>query len=691
MVDKGRVLVVDDEASVLDILGRHLAALGYDVVTADSVKAASGMTAGERFDVALVDLRLSDGDGLELIRCFQSEDPGLRSVIMTENATVESTIEALRLNVFDFIQKPFDLVRIGEVVDAAVAGADMRRENAAMIEELEAANRRLEECRSEFEARIISANEELGRVNASLKRHVTRLKMLFQMGRDISSNENWSDALDRFLMAFCRYLEADGAAMLLFSGGGSTLQIRTSFNIEEKYLQTAIRLILEAQKRDNLPVEIFNLDSCGGDAIETCLATTRAWSNSAIPLLYKGRWLGFLLARKRYGSRREYLGDYHFITTIQTILTEEVANAANISRLRNLKDFNETILESMHSGVVRTDRFGMIVFANRRAREVLGEVASGDVHLDRLFHDPAGSSGMFEYLAGGGDLSFEAVCAVPGGKTVPVSINSAVVESDEFHGKVVVLVFEDLAARKQLEDQLRKADRLRSLGELSAGVAHEIRNPLTGIATTAQVLKEGLAGDAKKIKFVDVILGEIRRLDDIIGNLLHFARPAAPRPVEVSMSGLMEDAMVFVSDSADEAGVSVRCAIEGADDRCVLDRDQIKQVMLNLVMNGVQACRRGGEVTVVLRDAPSPGFVRLDVTDNGSGIPEDVADRLYNPFFTTRPGGTGLGLSITRAIIESHGGRIYHVSEPGVGTTFHVDLPRRKTPTTAAEEMQEIS
>lgn len=691
MTEKGRVLVVDDENGVLDILGQFISGRGYHVDTAPDCASGRALAAGNHYDVALVDLKLPDGSGLALVEDLQTASPGLRSIVMTAYASMESTIAAIRLNVFDYIQKPFDLVKIGEIVDAACDHAAMRREDASVLESLETSNRRLEEDRVALDRRVIEMNEELARVNDSLKRHVTRLKMLFQMGRDISSNENWSDALDRFLMALCRYLDAEGAALLLYSGGGSVLQVRTEYNIERSFLDTAIRLILDAQDRDAVPTEIFNLDSCNNTEIETCLSAARAWHDSAIPLLYKGRWLGFLVIRKRYTSKREYLGDYHFITTIQMILTEEVANAANISRLRNLKDFNETILESMHSGVLRTDREGRIVFANRRARELLGEVTSGSVHIDDLFGHPGGSGALFDYLSGGagGTVSIESECTIPGGRTIPVSINSTLVESDEYTGISIVVVFEDLTARKELEEELRRSDRLRSLGELSAGVAHEIRNPLTGIATTAQVLRERLEGDAERIRYIDVILEEIRRLDDIIRSLLHFARPVSPRPAEVSMCDVIEDALVLVADTAGDAGVSLRFASEIDRDRCLLDRDQIKQVVLNLVMNGVQACAEGGEVRVVLRAAPDPAFIRLDFEDNGCGIPAGAADRLYNPFFTTRSGGTGLGLSISRSIIESHGGRISHESVEGEGTTFHVDLPRMTVAASTLEEARQ--
>ncbi len=679
MAGKGSVIIIDDEQSVLEILEQYLIDRGYEVEAVGDGAGAEALLDERSFDVALVDLKLPDCSGLDLIARYQDEYPGMQFVIMTAYASLDSTIDAIRLNVFDYIQKPFDLVKIGEVVDAAYASVSMSGQEISGLEHIDQVKRELIESRDDLKRRVVQANEDLGQTRDSLNRHVTRLKMLFQMGRDISTNENWSDALDRFLMALCKYMDADGSALLLFSFGGKVLQIRTSFNMEMNYLQTAVNLLVEAQKSDVLQPEIFSLDSFTDGIPVTCLSANNSWSNSAIPLLYKGRWLGFLVLRKKYASKREYIGDYHFLTTIQTILTEEVANAVNISRLRNLKDFNETILENINSGVLKTDRSGEIVFVNGRAREILGEAADRKIKFDDLFRNPYGSGSLFEHLFSAAERnhSIEGILSIPAGGTVPVRLNSTLVESDEYNGKSIVVVFEDLTSQKAMEEELRRADRLRSLGELSAGVAHEIRNPLTGIATTAQVLRELLADDTDKIKYINVILEEIRRLDGIITSLLQFARPLTPRPAELSINGVIDEAVMLVSDKAKEAGVDICVEKKLEDDGCFLDRDQIKQVVLNLVMNAIEACDKGGGVSVSLGAAEDQAGIVMLFEDDGCGISRETSDKIYNPFFTTRSEGTGLGLSITRKIIENHGGSISHEGRTEKGTTFRVRLPRK--------------
>lgn len=672
------VLVVDDEDAILEIVSQFLSDRGYRVVGAGTAAEALRASADDRFDVALVDLKLPDRTGIELLRVLSERNPAIACIIMTAFASVESTIEALRLCAHDYILKPFDLARIGESVDAAVEQARARRERETVLARLEERNRQLEAGKEALARELAAINDELREANESLKRHVTRLRVLYQMGRDISSNENWSDALDRFLMAFCKYLEADGAALLLFSNNASELRVRTAYQLETPFLEETIERLAALQRRDLLPTEIFALGGAGQRAERTCLSMTSRWAHTAVPLLYKSRWLGFLVVRKGYRSRSAYVHDYHFVNTIQTILSEEVANAVNISRLRQLKDFNETVLENMNGGVLATDSEGRIAFLNGRARELTGGTVPGGA-FDGLFANPFGGGGLFAHLLARDEesCSFECLLAREGGRPIPVRLNTARIQRDEHHGRTVIAVFEDLTAEKRMEEELRRADRLRSLGELSAGVAHEIRNPLTGIATTAQVLRERLAGDRERLAYIDVILGEIARLDGIIKSLLDFARPVAPRAAEAPLGSVIEDALRLLEEGGRARGVTIHFENALDDDRCVLDRDQIKQIVLNIALNGIQACGPGGSVKVRLREAAEPGFVEIEIADTGAGVPEDIADKLYNPFFTTRPDGTGMGLSISRKIVESHGGRIRHRSVPGAGgTSFFVELPR---------------
>jgi two-component system, NtrC family, sensor histidine kinase HydH len=222
-----------------------------------------------------------------------------------------------------------------------------------------------------------------------------------------------------------------------------------------------------------------------------------------------------------------------------------------------------------------------------------------------------------------------------------------------------------------MEEAVRRNDRLRALGQLSAGVAHEIRNPLAGIATTAEVLGEKLSGDEDKVRYIRAMLDEIQRLDRIVKNLLAFARPPKPQVARCAVADVVARVVSLSSDEAAARGVQVSAAV-GDDAVCLADASQLTQVLLNLALNAVQACARGDRVAVSSRREPE--WVAIEVADTGVGVPEDVRKTLFDPFVTTKTQGTGLGLAICRQIVEDHRGTIA-CDFLDKGTRFVVRLP----------------
>jgi signal transduction histidine kinase len=265
-----------------------------------------------------------------------------------------------------------------------------------------------------------------------------------------------------------------------------------------------------------------------------------------------------------------------------------------------------------------------------------------------------------------------------------------------------VALFFDLREQKALEEQWRRRDRLASLGALSAGVAHEIRNPLAGIGTSAQVLKRRLGADDARASFVDVILEEVSRLDRIVEGLLQFAKPAPPSLSRCSVLPALEKALTLVHELAVRQDVVIQVKRDDRVPDVYVDPDQILQVLLNVLMNALQAMDKGGELRVSVRAArkklaprgvigrrsndpllpreepPVLDVVEIRVSDNGPGIPAAVLARVFDPFYTTRSQGTGLGLSICQSIVREHGGTISIESTVGQGTSVIIDLPVEK-------------
>ncbi len=228
-------------------------------------------------------------------------------------------------------------------------------------------------------------------------------------------------------------------------------------------------------------------------------------------------------------------------------------------------------------------------------------------------------------------------------------------------------------------EQLRRADRLAAMGELSAGLAHEIRNPLGSLEGAMQIIQRPNVPDETKAEFGEMAQRELDRLKKIVNQFLDFARPPDPRPLATDPNMLLESVAKLVAETAKMKGVQIRFAGAADMPEIMVDAEQIRQVLLNLVLNAIQAMPDGGDIVLrVVRDRDS---VSLDVVDQGSGISQEQVERIFDPFFTTRQEGTGLGLSIAARIISQHGGQIEPRHNPDRGMTFSVILPAGRVQT----------
>jgi signal transduction histidine kinase len=530
------------------------------------------------------------------------------------------------------------------------------------------------------------SSEHLEALNRRLHRVVAQLKTLYHMGHDLAQNENWSDALDRFLMMLVSFMEAEGAALLLFSENETVLAPRSSFQVDEPGLQRASGIILNGWKRHPRSSEIHSLESYGENQAprhSSCLEHATPWRSTVIPLRHRNKSLGFLLMEKEYRSGRHFTADFDFLNTLQTIFAEEIANASYISELRQLSRFNNKVLDNIRSGVISTDLDGNVRYANVWASDMcprLREVERVPVRFDALFRCRQFPGEFFESILRSeqGSYLLEVECD-SGDGAFPARLRTTKMYDDNLNGMVVVAIFEDLTEQRRMEAEIRRNDRLRVLGQMSAGVAHEIRNPLTGIATTAEVLAVKVSGDQDKERYLRTMLEEINRLDDIIRNLLEFARPPKPQIAPCSLGGVTERVQGLISSQAGHKGVAVSFEAPRADVMCYADAGQLTQVLLNVVLNAVQACGPGDEVKVACRvdepDTPGAGQVaRIDVIDNGPGVPPQIRDSLFDPFVTTKTRGTGLGLAICQHIIEEHEGTI-GCEFLEQGTHFSIELP----------------
>jgi two-component system sensor histidine kinase PilS (NtrC family) len=350
------------------------------------------------------------------------------------------------------------------------------------------------------------------------------------------------------------------------------------------------------------------------------------------------------------------------------------------------------ILDSIESGVLSIDGRGELAFINRKALELLGiQALSQDppavwreiavrapalarILLETLDFRPAVSRGEIEVEGPDGHL--------------PVGITTNLLYDEHGAKRGVAAVFRDISAVKRMEQLSRQHDRLSAIAELAASLAHEIKNPLAGIRSSVEMLSTDAPRSADEARLFRLIVRESDRLSKLLTDFLHFSRMELREEVPIALRELLEEVVELVSLAAPRSAREVRLDWIGLKEPVVEgDFDLLKQLFQNLLTNAAQALegQADGRVTVtVSRDyaanadlygLDSGRFVETRVTDNGPGIQAQDQARIFQPFFTTRPGGTGLGLAIVHRIVNVHGGAIFVESEPGKGTEFRVYLP----------------
>ncbi|MFZ0391611.1 MAG: ATP-binding protein, partial [Calditrichia bacterium] len=277
------------------------------------------------------------------------------------------------------------------------------------------------------------------------------------------------------------------------------------------------------------------------------------------------------------------------------------------------------------------------------------------------------------------------------GKSLIVGLSSSPIhdENNQFDG--IVLLFRDLTEVRHLKHQIERMERLALLGELSAGIAHEVRNPLAGIKVAAQVLEESYGGSEFQLQMVERIVREVDKANRLLKEFFKFARPTKPKLAFHDVEMIIDGVYLLLAPKLKKR--NIQFVTEFGDDvpQAFVDETQLEQIILNLFLNAADAMPEGGNLKVSTmrrklkllddeRERMKSGnddfsYVIIKISDNGKGIPAETQPKVFNPFFTTKTDGLGLGLSICSRLIEENSGKIDFASQQGKGTTFVLALP----------------
>jgi len=340
------------------------------------------------------------------------------------------------------------------------------------------------------------------------------------------------------------------------------------------------------------------------------------------------------------------------------------------------------VLDNLSSGLVIVDRRGIIQRMNPAAETILQ--VDEDLILRQSITDVFDNGlrgftcALAQVLAGNGPvLRREVSVDRNDGQTLPVgvSVNPIIADNGALTGAVAI--FQDLSEINEMRARMREADQMAAVGELSAGIAHEIRNPLGSIRGSVEILAADLSPTGEERKLADLILRESRRVNDIITDFLSFARSRPARPRLVEVRPFLEEAALQVEMHVREksGNVTVRHAVEPDDMLLLMDDEQMHQVLLNLAVNALEAMEFDGHLSLTAELDDFNTACRIAVTDTGPGVPPENRADLFKPFFTGRKGGTGLGLSVVKRIVHDHGGHVDLCTPVEGGCSFVIVLP----------------
>jgi PAS domain S-box-containing protein len=411
----------------------------------------------------------------------------------------------------------------------------------------------------------------------------------------------------------------------------------------------------------------------------------------AISISARDRMDGIMLLGPRISGRIYGSVEQNALQVLSGQLAVAVENAQLFTEVQNAKIYNETLLQNLTTGVVAVDAEAQITVFNKEAEQITGlprqEVIGRPV--DEL---PDRLDGVLRQTLRTGEMQEHDEIALRfADRTVIVRASSSIFHSRDGEMLGALMVLTDITAVKRLESQIRRSDRLASLGTLSAGMAHEIKNPLVSIKTFTQLLPERYQDSDFRETFSSLIGHEIDRIDSLVNQLLRFARPAKPLLRPTHVQDVIEKSLLLVGHRLYQKEIKLSRLWKAELDTIRADADQLEQVFLNFFLNAMDAMKQGGELTVTTEilspdewlgggpeqkngDAP-PEVLRITVRDNGEGIRSEDLSHVFDPFFTTKDYGTGLGLSVVHGIIEEHGGQIEVESELNKGTAFHILLP----------------
>jgi len=396
--------------------------------------------------------------------------------------------------------------------------------------------------------------------------------------------------------------------------------------------------------------------------------------NNAPELLEHYIFAGLSMERERIGRARllkatVWRGVFFFILGCVGMVALFAFQAYRSARasLTSVKAFSDNVIQNMPSGLVTLDSDHKITSVNRAAREMIGgDLTQPFAQLTQLIQEMNTSQAVVSR-----EISLENHM----GRKIRLDITASLIRDSDHAVMGYLFLFRDLTQIKELKKQVETNKRLAAIGKLAAGVAHEIRNPLSSIKGFATYFGKRYEKNATDRETAGIMVKEVERINRSITQLLEFAKPMIVEKKQVNVDQMIRHSLKLVDHDLEQKKINATIHMDTKKQVIYTDGDRMNQVLLNLYINAIAALGENGRLEIGVQDAPKADQIEIRIRDNGEGIDDEALDLIFDPYFTTRPTGTGLGLSIVHRIVENLGGQIRVESEKGQGTCFKITLP----------------
>ncbi len=648
------ILVIDDSEHVSRMLAQTvLPELGYRAAIALTGKSGLERLRARLPDLILLDLQLPDMNGLDFLRILTQEGIDVPVILMTAHGSEMIAVEAFRLGARNYLIKPFSDSEAREVIDQALRERRLQRERDRLFQ--------------------------------LLQQRVQELTVLTRVGKSVTALMDQRQLFDRIVEAAVYITQADEGILFQY--------------VEQKHelIPLALRNVtVESPDRLRLPLadslvgqvvrsgKLLRLHRGMTDEPIAITTTTVVQATLQVPLQVGDRIIGVLVVNNRRSSRAFSDSDQYLLAALADYAAIALENSRLYQAVQSSEARYRTIFANASDMVLILDTDWRIVSGNQRSVQILNVTPDDLVGqpLQRWCLPqewPTIAQALQRVAQGLPQPPFTISLQHSAYESATIELNAQRLDADD--QTRIVCIGRDLTERRRLEQQLIQSDKLSALGQLVAGVAHELNNPLTSISGYAQLLLRNRTLNDEIRADLEQIRQQAERAGRIVRNLLMFAREHKPERLATQINEVIQSTLALQVYQLRVDNITVQLDLDPELPSTVTDPHQLQQVLLNLITNARQAMNERGSGILTIRtrrhEAADGRYIEISISDNGVGIPAQYLDKVFNPFFTTKPvgQGTGLGLSICYGIIQEHQGQIWIESREGVGTTVFIRLP----------------